>query len=373
MSEYQYYEFQALDQPLSAEAREDMQNLSSRVFLTASSASFVYNYGDFRGIPYRVLSQYFDIMLYVTNWGTRQLMMRFPENSIKNDVMHTYQYADNLEWTTSGHYIILNIELNYENYSDWVEGEGLLSGLAQIRNDILQGDYRSLYLAWLMIMSYELEVLEDDEDLTEPSVPPNLQGLSPTLMNFINFFDIDSDLVTAAAQASPKISHPQEKLDNYLDKLSAEEQNDFLRRLLKGEPHLNITLANRLRELSDTSQADVLSSRVERRTIRQLIKVSEKIEQQRLEVERRKVEAAHLEKMEKLASQKDQLWAKIIPLVEQKRTGAYDEAVAILKDLHDLAKHQHLLPEFKKKVQDIPKQYPTLSGLKRRLRQARLL
>ena len=82
MSEYQYYESQAVDQLLSSDAGQEMQRLSSRVQLTATSASFVYHYGDFRGNPYRVLVNYFDAMLYITNWGTRQLMFRFPRTAL---------------------------------------------------------------------------------------------------------------------------------------------------------------------------------------------------------------------------------------------------------------------------------------------------
>lgn len=68
----------------------------------------------------------------------------------------------------------LNIELNEEDGDgEWIEGEGLLPGIMQVRSDILRGDYRVLYLAWLMIAEYELEVLEEDEDLGEPPVPPN--------------------------------------------------------------------------------------------------------------------------------------------------------------------------------------------------------
>ena len=70
MSEYQYYEFQALDRPLPHEAQAEIQSLSSRVQLIATSASFVFNYSNFPGDPYRVLAKYFDAMLYITNWVT---------------------------------------------------------------------------------------------------------------------------------------------------------------------------------------------------------------------------------------------------------------------------------------------------------------
>jgi hypothetical protein len=207
VSEYQYYEFQALDHPLTHEAQAEMQSLSSRVQLTATSASFVYNYSDFPGNSYILLAEYFDAMLYITNWGTRQLMFRFPASAIPDDVIRAYQYADSMDWSTVDEYIILNIEFNPEGGGDgeWVEGQGILPGIVQIRDDILRGDYRSLYLAWLKFAHYELDVLEEDEDLTEPPVPPNLQSLSPALRNFVDFFEIDLDWVAAAAAKPNRI------------------------------------------------------------------------------------------------------------------------------------------------------------------------
>ena len=49
MSEYQYYEFCRLNKPISAPAREEMASLTSRARITTHGASFVYNYGNFRG------------------------------------------------------------------------------------------------------------------------------------------------------------------------------------------------------------------------------------------------------------------------------------------------------------------------------------
>jgi hypothetical protein len=372
MSEYQYYEFQAVDRPLTHEAQEEMRRLSSRVALTASSASFVYNYGDFRGNPYDVLAKYFDAMLYITNWGTRQLMFRFPANGIPRNIMSDYQYADSFEWSTAGKYVILNIEHNDENRDDgWIEGEGSLSGLVQLRDDILRGDWRALYLAWLKFAHSEAEMLEAGEDLIEPPVPPNLQRLSLALRNLIAFFDLDDDLVLAAAQASQTAKRTDERLSRSIDRLSEAEARDFLERLLTGEPHLDIALANRLRELSGMSKAD--STAGQRRTLRELFAASKVIRGQRLDTERREAEAARIKKLEKVAQRQEQLWARIPSLIDQKRANTYAEAVSILTDLHDLAIHQQRLPEFQNKLAAIMSQYPTLHGLHKRLRVAKLI
>lgn len=94
MSEYQYYEFQTIDRPLTAQEREAIQKLSSRVRLTSTQAIFVYNYGDFRGNPEEIVTQYFDAMLYVTNWGSWQLIFRFPKAIVNLDWLQIYSLPE---------------------------------------------------------------------------------------------------------------------------------------------------------------------------------------------------------------------------------------------------------------------------------------
>lgn len=48
MSEYQYYEFRAIDRPLTETQKSKISALSSRAHVTSHVAFFVYNYGDFR-------------------------------------------------------------------------------------------------------------------------------------------------------------------------------------------------------------------------------------------------------------------------------------------------------------------------------------
>lgn len=370
MSEYQYYEFQALDQPLTSEARADMKRLSSRVQLTASSASFEYNYGDFRGDPFAVLAEHFDAMLYITNWGTRQVMFRLPAALIPEFVTEQYQYADYLEWTRMGDHLILNIQFTDENGGGWIEGEGWLSQIAPLRADILRGDYRALYLAWLLMAQYESEGLEDDEDLTEPPIPPDLRELSPALKSFIDCFAIDPDLVTAAALASPKADSVAIDLHPLIDRLSKAEQHDFLARLLRGERHLDVVLAQRLRAIAGAPTDETVPA--ERRTIRTLVAAAEQIRQQRLAVEREARKAARLKHLQQVGQRASALWTEIPQLIDQRRGDAYDEAVHILKDLHDLAVHQQRMDDFQTRLTAIRQQFPTLRGFHARLKDAGL-
>ena len=51
MSEYQYYEFQTIDRPLTPKEQAEIKELSSRVKLTPTQAIFLYNYGSFYNKP----------------------------------------------------------------------------------------------------------------------------------------------------------------------------------------------------------------------------------------------------------------------------------------------------------------------------------
>ena len=86
VSEYQYYEFLALDKPLTDEQRAELRKLSSRAEITATRFVNEYSYGDFRGSPEKLMERYFDAFLYLANWGTRRLMFRFPRALLDAEV-----------------------------------------------------------------------------------------------------------------------------------------------------------------------------------------------------------------------------------------------------------------------------------------------
>jgi hypothetical protein len=60
MSEYQYYEFQAIDRPLTPGEMAELRKISSRASITATRFHNVYHLGDFRGDPLKLMEKYFD-------------------------------------------------------------------------------------------------------------------------------------------------------------------------------------------------------------------------------------------------------------------------------------------------------------------------
>ncbi len=58
MSEYQYYEFQAIDRPLSDADRQALRDLSTRARITATSFTNSYEWGDFKGDPAKLVERW---------------------------------------------------------------------------------------------------------------------------------------------------------------------------------------------------------------------------------------------------------------------------------------------------------------------------
>ena len=90
MSEYQYYEFLAVDHPLDERQQAEVRALSSRARITATSFTNEYNWGNFRGDPRKMMERYYDAHLYLTNWGTHQVMLRLPRTYLSLKVAEQY-------------------------------------------------------------------------------------------------------------------------------------------------------------------------------------------------------------------------------------------------------------------------------------------
>jgi hypothetical protein len=369
MTSYQYYEFQAIDRPLTEEEQQAVARLSSRVHPHPRQAAFVYHWSSFPGDPGDVLARYYDALLYMASWGSRQLMFRFPQAALNLEAAAAYCQPlivqDYLAFSTEDVYTLLNIEFHDEGRSDWLEGEGWLPAMVSLRDDLLRGDYRALYLAWLKV----LEVDDLLESVPEPPVPPGLQSLSPALRTFVEFFEIDEILIQVAAEASSdRQAPPQGWLRSALARLPAEERDAFLLRLAQGEPQLSVALNRRLRELAPLPEP----APPVRRTVGQLLQAAEARRQQARRRRVAEAEARRIRDLEALAEREGETWSEVFALIEQKQGKAYDQAVALLDRLRELARYQGEEAAFQERLNGIYEQYSRRPGLLRRLREAGL-
>ncbi|TAG61866.1 MAG: hypothetical protein EAZ28_03970, partial [Oscillatoriales cyanobacterium] len=91
-----------------------ISKLSSRAQISSSKAIFVYNYGDLPGNEKQLLVKYFDAMFYIANWGSLQLMFRFPKGLIDIEMMRQYCVEDIVEVSEINDFVILEISINEE-------------------------------------------------------------------------------------------------------------------------------------------------------------------------------------------------------------------------------------------------------------------
>ncbi|MEM9906494.1 MAG: hypothetical protein AAF921_15865 [Cyanobacteria bacterium P01_D01_bin.44] len=369
--EYQYYEFQAIDRPLTKAEQDYVQSLSSRVRPTATRAVFTYSYGDFRGEPLSVLEKCFDAMLYMANWGSYQLAFRFPKSAVNVPALKAYCVDNIIEVSTASKYVILNIEIDEEEGGGWIEEDNhWLSALIPLRQAILQGDYRVLYLAWLQAaaMSAYLE-----EDAQEPPVPPNLQRLNAPLQSFVDWLEIDPDLIAVAAQVSQTQKELKEPFKDWVNALSDKEKTKLLLEIITGDSVLASQLQARLRQKFARTPELPSVSDVDRRHFSELRTLADKQYSERQAQAAAETKAKRSKYLESLKPQQAQIWETIKDLIARKQAQPYEQAVQHLIDLRDLAELEGDSALFQSRIRQMQADYSNRSGLLRRIREAKLL
>ena len=181
----------------------------------------------------------------------------------------------------------------------------------------------------------------------EPPVPPGLATPSAALAAFRDFLRIDPHLVQAAAERSAAMpaAPDAEDVRRCIALLDGAERVDLLARVAAGqERQVRMELLRLLHSARDLPSAQ----ENEPRTVVELLEAAERITEER---DRARAEAAAREKarrdreaaaarqkhLDGLAGREEEMWTRVDGLVASKRPGEYDEAVALLTDLRDLA------------------------------------
>jgi hypothetical protein len=372
VSEYQYHEWQAVDRVLTLEEQAAVNDLSSHIEVSSSRAVVTYHWSDFRHDPRQVLLKYFDAYFYLANWGSLRLIFRFPKGLLDDADMKPYCVDECISFETFGKYRLLDLDFNPEDGGGWMEAGAGLSLFIRLRADLLEGDFRLLYLAWLKAMTMysdpyvDEEYEEDDSDIVaydrEPPVPPGLKKLSPSLQNFVQVFEIDPFLVQAASEASPDLKKAL-SIDyrELIGRLPRAECDYFLVRLAEGDPGVGLALRKRL----DAYLPQEHPQPAGRRTIQQLLKRAEQLEQAE---KKRQAEAArqkHIAEMKALAPREAQVWQQVDTLLDTgpKIASVYDEATALLEKLKQLAEFQDTRDSFQAHLHQLAQKYATRPSL----------
>ena len=345
MSEYQYYEFQAIDRPLTEKEMGELRSCSTRARITPTSFVNDYSWGSFKGDEDAWMEKYFDAFLYLANWGTHIFKLRLPTRLLDAKTARLYCAGERASVREKHGKLVFTFVSEDEEGDDWVEGAGYLSSLISVRAELARGDLRGLYLGWLL--GAQGGGLDDDEP--EPPVPAGLAQLSASLEGLVEFLRIDTDLIGIAATTSPPLVHAEptpEDIQDWLAKLPVAEKDDILTRLIAGSDGV---LANELvRRIRGEGDRNAGKAVAKRRTVAELLRAAEQSagERRRIAADKaakekarraREAALARAKHLDQLAGKEAMLWQKVDSLIATKQPKSYDQALEFLVDLRDLA------------------------------------
>jgi hypothetical protein len=322
MSEYQYYDFRAIDRPLTPAERAALGRISTRAEISSTRFTNFYTFGDFKGKPVALVERYFDAFLYLANWGTHELMFRIPlDRAPAARVLRGYlstRFQTAAWFRVRGAHVILGF-LSEDEEGDWEsDGEGELASMVPVRSDLLTGSLRVLYLGWLL----RVQAGDVDEDVAEPAVPGGLARLSGAEAALVDFLRIDLDLIAAAAQS-------------------------------RGDKAAKVRTAGQLLSIAKARREEA-----ERRAAKKVQRDREKREKAAAIVRARQLDG--------LAAREADAWREVEGLVESRRPAAYDQAVVLLRDLREISDTTGRSPKFKSLVNGLRQRHRAkVSFLKR--------
>jgi hypothetical protein len=368
MSEYQRYEFMTIDRPLTRAQLDAVNGLSSHIEASSTHALIEYHWGDFKHNPIEVLHQFFDGFLYWANWGSPQLALRFPHGALPLDLIADYDLDDFVTFIQHADYDILDIHFGELGPPDaWTAYE--LGSFIAIRDELMEGDLRALYIAWLatqrMLGSYDEEEDEyreesdeeeenddegeDDEVIGALPVPPGLSKLTEAQQALADLLQVPQELLVAAAQHSnTAMPSSEDDFVAWIELLPQARRNDYLLRLAHNESGLSRLLVKELRELGQ-SKTKATPPRGEYVTYATLLSESDAIKVKLQREQREQEQLARQRHLQAMRDQQDKYWQQADLAVGRGSGAGYDEDVGILVELREVANHFKELEEFQER------------------------
>ena len=286
MSQHQIYEFLSLDHPLSKQQQAELRAISSRAQITSTRFFNEYEWGDLDGEPRRMLATYFDAFLYLANTGSRWLMFKLPLALIDAEIVDDYCDGELVTLTrVNDEHALLSLQScreddqSIETYREHVQS---LSELIHIREQIIQGDYRALFMFYVHHLQHHPDANELERG---PIIPTDLDRHDSALEKFTALFGIDDDLISAAASLlskHQKDAHraPDREREAFIATLTDDQKNALLLAVMTSPDEARHTLLAKFRQYA--SPRDAASPRLNPQTVTQLLNTSRSIKKERL-------------------------------------------------------------------------------------------
>ena len=213
--------------------------VSSRASITATSFVNQYHWGSFKGNPADWMRRYFDAFVYTANWRCRQLSLRIPRAMFEPSALACFATDAALTVDDAHTHWVINWSFDDSEDQDYdtIDGaQGAMGRLLPLRDELLRGDNRPLYLGWLAAVCCG----EVNDDSVEPAVPPGLLTLSAAQQALVEFLEIDPDLLLAATAGSAQADAwcDDDSVEVWMSELTRSESELIFKLLLQGESAL---------------------------------------------------------------------------------------------------------------------------------------
>lgn len=382
MSEYQYYEFAAIERPLTSVEIAELRAVSTRAVITPSSFVNHYDWGNLKADPEDWMRRYFDAFVYTANWCSCRLALRVPLSAFGKSELKPFATKYSLTVEAGDDHWILDWTLDdSEDYDRFAEedGSGWMRRLAPLRDELLRGDLRPLYLGWLAGAGSG----EVREGAPEPEVPAGLSELSPPQQALVEFLEVDPDMLAAAAAESTHVLRSDaaegHRIDAWLGEWSRDEMVAVLKLITQG---LGYEAERRVRSRHAAwlkSQRSSVVAATGRRSVaelRELAKSASVVRMDREAKERAKQEAEHRRQREiqlrRMMTDVDKYWETIDVQAKRGSASGYGQAVRVLADLAEGYALTSSSKEFERALRRFLVRHATRGALLRRLTEAGL-
>lgn len=342
MSEYQRYEFMTCDRPLTPAQLEAINGLSSHIEASSTHALVEYDWGNFKHDPIAVLHEFFDGFLYWANWGAPRLAFRFPHGILPADLLAGYDLDDLVTFSRHTDHDILDIHFaELEAPAEWVDYE--LGSLIAMRDELMAGDLRALYIVWLAAQRMRKGTDDEDEDDDEeeyeidvPRVPAEFGTLTSAQQALADLLQVPPELLMAAAQHSrAPTAPPDDDVATWVKMLPLDRSTEYLVRLAHNEPGLARRLVTELLDLrKDRSPVTPTGERV---TYSFLLADSAAIGDQMEREQREQERLARQRHNRDVHDHQNDYWRQVDAAVVRGSGPGYDEAVQLLVELRAVA------------------------------------
>lgn len=386
MSEYQFVGFQAVDAPLNDKQLEFARRQSTRAEVTRWSLSCEYHYSSFRGDIHGLLRQGYDVFLQYTSYGSREIKLRLPGGlPFAGSVWSKYVDGQHLEWKrdAKGSGGILSLHPFHEA-GDVVmvqEKQLILDALIAVRERVMIGDLRALYVLWLCASDGDYI---DPAEMIEPPVPHGIAEAATYGGEILAFFGLDPLLLAAAGQnVDPAPADETRDLAaRWVNAQGEQPAKDTLLRLLIGDTAGE--KARLLAEIRDSCSLGGWPTSDKQRTLDELLqkttalRAEEDAKQVRRDQAKAEREAAKKERerairMQQMRIDRDKWLRESERLVAARGTHNYKAAAEILDDLREAIGGEEGAELARRQAASLAKKHSTLNHLKSSLRKRGLL